>query len=276
MLSPKVSVIIPVYNPYQERKERTVNSLVNQTVDDFEVIVIQDGFKTTISGQVESVPFQTHLVNNLDNDKVKFINLQDNYGPSVARNVGFQVSKGDIICYLDVGDEYSEGRIEHLIYMFEQNEQEGYEDIQLLIDSHNIIESTGVMTVFDHIRMVNHSNENKEQHIDKLQRYNISIPLAFAHTRIPFLMVGGFQPGIVCGEDGILLRRMANYLDHNQIVFTDFISGNYYVSENGQSRTQRRFDEGGFAFTNKHVQGSHGQYLDNDWFKNFHSKEWYE
>ena len=194
-----------------------------------------------------------------------------NYGPSVARNVGFQVADGDIITYLDLGDELSEGRIAHIVEMFTK-----YPKTKLLFDSYIIQYPNKKEVTFDHFVIADRLGIDFESYKNLSKLQNISIPMGVAHMRKPFVEVGGFQRGIVCGEDGILWRRMIEKLDGEEIMFTNASSGTYYISETGQSRTQRRFEQGGFAFDAKNPLGSNGQYLDKNWFETYSSKGLYE
>lgn len=244
----KVSVITPVYNVVDDFYYRTDESLDRQTSRDFEWILVDDGSKK--------------------NDLIYFpdIRLENNYGPSVARNIGFQISSGDIITYLDMGDIMHPKRIENLIKIFTEN------DIELLFSAYVINPPN---QIFNHLNWIGSSSfPTSEDYIKLLQTQNISIPMGVAHTRKPFVEVGGFQRGIVCGEDGITWRRMADYLPHNKIIFSNDIAGTYNINPVGQSRTQRRFEMGGFAFDgSKH---DNGKYLDKDWFSTYSSKGYYE
>jgi glycosyltransferase involved in cell wall biosynthesis len=247
---PKVSIITPVYNPTEQDYKRSWNSVQEQTSKDFEWILVNDGSTNT------ELP-------------VCAVHLGMNFGPSVARNIGFQISSGKIITYLDIGDELSPTRIQNLIDIFE------HYDIDLLFSSYKIVDSYAVGVV-DHIATIGRDNRYPDafEYGKVLQHSNISIPLGVAHSRLPFVATGGFQRGIVCGEDGVLWRRMYNYLPGAQVMFSDTFAGTYYVSQTGQSRTQRRFEMGGFA-----IDGSlrdNGRYLDHQWFSEFTSEGFYE
>lgn len=261
---PTVSILIPIYKTTEESCNLTISSLVKQTNKNFEVIIVVDGVYDKTSSYIIS-----EMTKELGSNRVRSVVLTDNYGPSVTRNVAFQISKGDIISYLDVGDELSEDRIEKLILLFTEY------DIDILFSAYTIVEENN-HHLLDHINFINRASIQGYQYIELLYKQNISIPLGVAHKRKPFVLCGGFQPGIVCGEDGILWRRMLKFIDPIKIMFSDIQAGTYFVSLQGQSRTQRRFDIGGFAFDVNHKNGSHGIYLDDDWFTNFHSKNWYD
>jgi glycosyltransferase involved in cell wall biosynthesis len=263
----KVSVITPVHELNVVSILRSMESLLRQSCKDFEWIVVldclDDDYNMDDLDEVMYLASKDHLFGS------KVVNLNRNYGPSVARNVGFQVSNGDYIAYLDSGDEYSPDRVEHIINVFDN-----MPDTHLLIDGHTIINPDKAIYNWNPAELIKKGLDVKST----IQKQNITIPLSFSHRRAIFNVVGGFQRGIVCGEDGIMIRRMFEILQDkkNAVVFTDHVAGLYNVSLAGQSRTQRRFTEGGFAFDAGDPGGSHGQYLDKNWWTTLSSKEWFD
>lgn len=91
MLSPKVTVIIPTYNRSHLIRD-AVESVLNQTYQDFELIVVDDG-STDNTKEILSV-YQ---------DKLTYI-YQDNQGRSHARNHGIKLARGEYIAFLDSDD----------------------------------------------------------------------------------------------------------------------------------------------------------------------------
>lgn len=90
---PKVSVVIPIYN-VEKYLQRCVDSVLNQTLKDIEIICINDG-STDNSALI--------LDNYKDISNIKII-TQENSGISVARNIGIKNSSGDFIAFLDSDD----------------------------------------------------------------------------------------------------------------------------------------------------------------------------
>lgn len=89
---PKFSIIIPVYN-VEEYIKKCLDSVIDQSFKDFEVIVVNDGTKDNSMEIVKNYP-------------VTIIN-QENQGLSVARNTGAKKAKGKYILFLD-SDDYLE------------------------------------------------------------------------------------------------------------------------------------------------------------------------
>ena len=101
-----ISVIIPFYNDY-DFFEKAVNSVYNQTYQNFEIIIVNDG-----SSQSSVEKIQIFLKKK---DKCKLIHHSSNLGVSAARNTGIQNSLGEYIAFLDSDDEWLPSKLEHQI-----------------------------------------------------------------------------------------------------------------------------------------------------------------
>ena len=90
----KISVIIPAYNAEKFLVE-SLQSVVNQTIDDFEIIVIDDG----------STDSTLDILKNYEKSYENFnVICQENAGPAAARNKGLDVAKGEYIYFFDADD----------------------------------------------------------------------------------------------------------------------------------------------------------------------------
>lgn len=102
---PKVSVIVPVYNSEQELRD-CLDSLVEQTEKDIEIIVIDDA-STDNSPAIEA-EYQKKYPN------VKVYRNERNLGQSETRNRGIELAEGDYIAFLDSDDYVNPGMYEEL------------------------------------------------------------------------------------------------------------------------------------------------------------------
>lgn len=92
---PEVSVIIPVYNN-EKYVERCVRSVMEQSFEDLEILVINDG-STDRSGEIlKSLAMQDR--------RIRYIK-QRNYGVAIARNRGLDIATGTYLTFVD-GDDY--------------------------------------------------------------------------------------------------------------------------------------------------------------------------
>jgi glycosyltransferase involved in cell wall biosynthesis len=93
-MSPLISVIIPVFN-VEEYLQRCLNSLVSQTYDNFEVILIDDG----------SPDNSPKICDDYKKRDCRFqVIHQSNQGLSAARNRGLDIAKGDFVTFIDSDD----------------------------------------------------------------------------------------------------------------------------------------------------------------------------
>lgn len=90
----KVSIIVPVYN-VEKYIERCINSIINQTLQDIEIIVVNDG-----SPDNSDVIIRKYM--QLDS-RIKLIN-QENQGLSIARNNGIKIAQGEYVAFVDSDD----------------------------------------------------------------------------------------------------------------------------------------------------------------------------
>ena len=93
----KVSVIVPIYN-CENYLKKCIDSIVNQTLSDIEIILVNDGSKDK-SGEIADEYAK-------NDNRIKVIH-QKNSGPSVARNKGISVANGKYIGFVD-SDDYIE------------------------------------------------------------------------------------------------------------------------------------------------------------------------
>jgi glycosyltransferase involved in cell wall biosynthesis len=112
MKAPVVSVILPAYNSAEYIAE-TIESVLNQSFADFELIVIDDG---STDGQADEIlPFCER------DQRVRYI-YQTNKGVSSARNTGFNHSSGKFIAFLDADDIWLPNNLEAKMPKFDEED----------------------------------------------------------------------------------------------------------------------------------------------------------
>ena len=97
----KVSIIIPTYNRAKLIK-KSINSILNQTYDNIEVIVVNDC----------STDNTEEVIKKIKDDRIRYIKLKKNSGACAARNAGIKVATGKYINFNDSDDEYLPTKIE--------------------------------------------------------------------------------------------------------------------------------------------------------------------
>jgi len=100
-MPPKVSVIIPTYNRASYLYS-AIKSVLNQTFEDFEIIVVDDA----------STDNTKQTIDKFDDRRIYYIRHKENKGGSAARNTGIKRSKGKFIAFLDDDDMWMPSKLE--------------------------------------------------------------------------------------------------------------------------------------------------------------------
>ncbi len=108
---PLISVIIPAYNSEKTIGD-TIESVLNQTFSDFELIVINDGSKDRT----------LEIVSNIQDPRIKVFSYP-NAGVCVSRNRGFQIATGKYVSFLDADDLWTPDKLEAQLKALESNPQ---------------------------------------------------------------------------------------------------------------------------------------------------------
>jgi glycosyltransferase involved in cell wall biosynthesis len=223
---PRFSVVIPLYNkaPYIRR---AVDSVLAQTLEDFELVVVDDG-STDGSGE---------LVKAYTDPRLRYV-WQSNAGECAARNRGIEESRSEWISYLDADDEYLP---EFLAEFSEVRHQ--FPDVSVIFSNYEVVVGkthegwcaeglTRPFVVNDYFRFC-------------LMRGQGMSCSSTATTREVIRRVGGFPVGITlagdldafarlawgAGEVAVIPKRLAVF--HNDVV------GSRWVAESN-GRRQRR------------------------------------
>lgn len=104
-----VSVIIPSYNR-EETIVESVNSILQQTYSDLEVIVVDDGSTDGTAAAVQSIQ-----------DSRVVYHYQENAGACAARNTGIRLAKGEYIAFQDSDDRWHSDKLEKQLAVFEKH-----------------------------------------------------------------------------------------------------------------------------------------------------------
>ncbi|MGI5229528.1 glycosyltransferase family 2 protein [Actinoallomurus sp. CA-142502] len=109
----KVSVIIPVYNTGEDIS-RCAESVLAQTMDDYEVIFVDDGSSDGTEKRLDELA--------AEHDRIQVIHLPPSGGPGGPRNAGIDAARGEYVYFLDDDDWLGEEALERMHAMALRND----------------------------------------------------------------------------------------------------------------------------------------------------------
>ncbi|WP_201582338.1 glycosyltransferase family 2 protein [Psychrobacter sp. 72-O-c] len=211
------SVVIPLYNKELSIKN-TIQSVLNQTYQDFEIVVINDGSTDNSSKIVESI----------SDDRIRLIS-QPNQGVSAARNCGIKTARNEWIAFLDGDDLWKKNHLEEINKMMH-----AFPDEKVYVTSFKYSDGRNV---YSHLR---------EKCIFKIENYFkealkeslICTDIIIVH-KVCFDYVGFFDESMNRGEDTDLWVRLArNY----SIVKSSVITAIYRVEAENRTNLSKNLE----------------------------------
>ncbi len=220
-----VSVVIPLYNG-REYIERSIASVLQQTCQDFEIVVVDDG----------SVDGGPEYVLRLNHPKIRVVR-QPNGGVSAARNRGIREARHGLIAFLDADDEWLPSHLETLLRLYHRYPscgvfgtsyymQRGNEEPVLPVLPCPFTFSGGEGILDNYFRLASGRDFPMQTS-------------AFAVRKETILAVGGFPEGIPSGEDILTLARLCSVSD---MAYSRQPTSIYYLTA-GAGKSVRRILE---------------------------------
>lgn len=144
----KITVIIPVYNQNLDILNRSINSIINQTYKDIEIIVVNDGSN----------------INYILDKKIKIINNKKNYGISHSLNEGIKNSKGQYICWSSSDDGFYPEKIKKQInFMLKNNLELSSHDYNIEYLNENVFLKKGIESSILNLTTTDYFNKIKKE-----------------------------------------------------------------------------------------------------------------
>lgn len=214
---PKISVIIPIYNGERTIRE-TIQSVLDQTFTDLEIIAIDDG----------STDRTVEVVRSIKDHRVKIFSYP-NGGQAASRNRGMERASGAYFAFIDADDLWTPDKLEMQLKALEENPKAGvaYSWVDYIDGSNRYVRSGGRLNV----------NGNAYGHLlltDFLE--NGSNPLV---RREAIEKVGNFEETLPPSEDWDLWLRLAADYDY---VCVPHAQIKYRISSTSQSSNVERVE----------------------------------
>lgn len=222
---PRFSIIIPVYNA-EKYLEKCLESVQNQTYQDYEVVLINDGSKDS---SLEMIKKKCR-----ENPKFRYID-KENEGQLITTHRGFVEAKGEYIVSLDSDDYFDLDYLEQLDNILREH------PVDILILAIKRVSDKG-----DFINKLSHEEEGrtleKKEFLSYLignNRYNSMCgKVVKSHC---YCRNYSFEPDkrIVHGEDGIHTLRMLEYGTAETIYVSEYSGYNYRMNQTSITHTLR-------------------------------------
>jgi glycosyltransferase involved in cell wall biosynthesis len=197
-----VSVVIPTYN-YGRFIAGTLDSVLAQTFQDLEVVVVDDGSADDTVAVVK--PYQR-------DSRVRYFRTA-NQGPAAARNTGIRLAKAPLVAFLDADDLWLPTKLECQVERFWSNP-----DLGLVYSRRLLIDEDGCRLVY------NQPPLHRGWVLPKLFRTNFVCFSSSVVRRCLFDEIGLFDEQLTQSEDYDLLLRLAlsrpfDYVDEPLVLY---------------------------------------------------------
>ena len=107
----KVSVLIPTYNTKEEWLKEAIESILNQSYQDFEIIILDDGSKTS----------PEEIINSFNDSRIQFHKNEINLGIGKTRNRLLELANGEYLAFQDSDDISLPTRLEKQVKFLDEN-----------------------------------------------------------------------------------------------------------------------------------------------------------
>lgn len=184
---PKISVIMPVYNT-AKFVYQSVMSIISQTMEDFELIIINDN----------STDDSLEVISNIEDSRIKVLSNRNRIGQENSINKGLKFARGKFIAIHDSDDISRPNRL-----LFQYKFLNSHNDIHLLGTQFDIIDSNSVR--------ITTGPYKSETHIGNL--WTMCLMSDFAHTSVmirakTLKFLGGYNPQFSPPSDYELWSRV--------------------------------------------------------------------
>ena len=215
----KFSVVIPLYNK-EHYIEATIRSVLSQTCQDFEVIVVDDGSKDN----------SLALARKYESDRVRVI-AQENQGVSVARNTGIENARGKFIAFLDADDQWQANYLATIQSLTDQ-----YPESDIFVTAYTVDMGNG--KVHYSTRLEPETGCLPSYWLTLAKGYDFVWTSATVIRRSALIKAGLFKPGEKIGQDLDMWARVAR--NNPRVAYSNKLCVYYNRAAESNARTRVR------------------------------------
>jgi len=228
---PAVSVILASYN-HARFVERALKSVLNQTIKDFEIIIVDDG-------STDGTP---EIIEKINDSRIRLIKLKENRAVH-PRNLALGFAQGKYIAFQNSDDEWLETKLEKQLEIFEKNKSLSACFTSVKIINENGQEQTETWAK-DIFRSENHSQIEWLRHFFD---YGNCLAIASAVVRKnAIIKLGSFRESLVQLSDYDLWIRLAGlgnfFVTSEQLTKIRIIGNTNFSAPSGEASRRSKFE----------------------------------
>jgi glycosyltransferase involved in cell wall biosynthesis len=220
----RFSVVIPSYNKANSIG-RAIESVLNQTFQDFEIIVVENN----------STDNSLEVIKSFDSDKIVLIHERQQ-GVSFARNTGWRTASGNYICFLDADDTYEPRNLYELDILIKKFPKAGiYANRYKIVDIRGQAKEVSIQQDWLLGNCYIHNNFFEAFVIGQMPVNTNTVCIA----RNVLSKSLGFDPRLTTGEDIDLWARL--FADR-QVIIGDYVGSVYWHNTANRSIKKLHLD----------------------------------
>jgi glycosyltransferase involved in cell wall biosynthesis len=210
MQSPKISIIIPAYNS-EKTIQKTIQSVLNQSFADFELLVINDGSQDST----------LEVVSHIKDSRIQVFSYA-NAGANVSRNRGLSHSRGEFVSFLDADDIWTPDKLASQLQALQKNvdAKVAYSWTDYIDENDEFLLSGTHITangdVYEQLFIINFLENGSNPLIDKEV----------------LILLGGFDESLSAAQDWDMWLRLAHKYNFVAVPSVQIL---YRIRENSQS-----------------------------------------
>ncbi|WP_246999250.1 glycosyltransferase family 2 protein [Halosolutus gelatinilyticus] len=192
---PTVSVVIPTYNR-ADVLPRSIDSVYNQTLDDCEIIIVDDNSSDNTG----------EIIEQYDDSRMSYIVHEENMGGAAARNTGIEAASSEYIAFLDSDDEWLPTKLEKQLEVFDR------------VNPHTGVVYTGhYLSDSDSKRLGPVPTASGDVYRDQLKSDYINPTSTVMVRKECFETAGGFNPNLPARQDYDMWLRISEHYEFQPV-----------------------------------------------------------
>lgn len=183
-----VSIIIPTFNRAPDLLKRSILSVLNQSYENFEIIVIDDNYNDEFSVQISKA------LDNFNDERINYVKNKENIGGAKSRNKGIKMAKGKYVSFLDDDDFYLKDKLEKQVQFLESNK------FNFVISNLAILDTSFKIKDLRKFNWFKNHQFNNDELLVKHYKYHLTGTPTFMFEKEMIVNIDGF-PNVEMGHE---------------------------------------------------------------------------